>query len=397
MKTIVVAGSLVLAWAWTSVQAQQVEVTGYAGISNQAFWREALYDDQSGGSQASLQTQLEVYWRSESDRHRISFIGFGRHDAVDDERTHADLREAYWGYEGSRWDVRLGISKVFWGVTESRHLIDVINQTDLVEDVDQEDKLGQPMLNLNLQRDFGRFEFYLLPRFRERTFPGADGRFRSPLPVNPDAAIYESSRGDRHNDYAVRYSHYFGDVDVGVYYFDGTSREPGFAVAESGNELLPSYEQMEQVGVEIQFTRDAWLLKLEAIDRKTSTDSFAAAVGGFEYTLFGVRRTVADLGLLFEYLYDDRSEAAPPTPFDDDLFIGARISLNDSNDTSILAGAVVDRQSHARFINVEAERRFRDNVTAELRLRAFSGSDAHDPLVAIAQDDYLQVAANWFF
>ena len=46
--------------------------------------------------------------------------------------------------------MRLGLRKVYWGVTESQHLVDVINQTEGVENLDGEDKLGQPMLNLAL-------------------------------------------------------------------------------------------------------------------------------------------------------------------------------------------------------------------------------------------------------
>ena len=89
------------------------------------------------------------------------------------------LREAYWAYEdwsykGTEIELLVGINKVFWGVTESVHLVDIVNQTDLVEDLDQEDKLGQPMVNLALQHDWGLLNIYLLPYFRERTFPGID-------------------------------------------------------------------------------------------------------------------------------------------------------------------------------------------------------------------------------
>ncbi len=183
---------------------------------------------------------------------------------------------------------------MFWGVTESRHLVDVINQTDLVEDIDQEDKLGQPMINFNLQRDFGRFELYLLPWFRERTFPGPNGRFRAPLPVDDGRPNYESSAEQSHLDFAFRYSHYIGNVDIGAYVFEGTSREPRFSIAPEGDRLLPVYDQMTQVGVDLQYTRDAWLWKFEAIGRDTRSDSFLAAVGGFEYTFYGVRDSAAD-------------------------------------------------------------------------------------------------------
>jgi hypothetical protein len=130
---------------------------------------------------------------------------------------------------------------------------------------------------------------------------------------------------------------------------------------------------------------------------RNSKETFAAAVGGVEYTFFGVGASSADVGLLFEYLYDDRSPLAPPTPFDDDIFVGARLGLNDASDTSLLAGAAIDRITHARFLNIEAERRFGENLTVAMRLRAFSSEDDPNGLDPVAQDDYLQLAGNWYF
>ena len=64
------------------------------------------------------------------------------------------------------------------------------------------------------------------------------------------------------------------------------------------------YDQMTQVGVDVQYTRDAWLWKLEAIGRDTRIDNFTALVGGFEYTFYGVRDSAADVGVLLELLYE---------------------------------------------------------------------------------------------
>ena len=79
--------------------------------------------------------------------------------------------------------MRVGIRKEFWGVTEFQHLVDVINQTDGVEDFDGEDKLGQQMVNLSLVNDWGIVDLFLLPGFRERTYAGEEGRLRGPLVV----------------------------------------------------------------------------------------------------------------------------------------------------------------------------------------------------------------------
>jgi len=389
--------ALALTAVGAGAQADEWDVTGFVGLDSRTFWEDERFEGQDDGFNASLHVQPELYWRSEDGRQRVSVVGFGRYDNQDDERSHVDLREAYWGYDGDSWDVNAGFSKVFWGVAESRHLVDVINQTDLVEDLDQEDKLGQPMVNVNLQRDYGRFELYVMPWFRERTFPGAEGRFRSALTVDTDDPIYESSDKDRHTDVALRYSHYFGDVDVGAYVFDGTSRDPNFIVADEGDRLIPVYEQMTQVGLDLQYTRDSWLWKFEGIRRETSRDTFNAAVGGLEYTFYGVGGRAADIGILFEYLYDGRGASAPPTAFDDDIFVGARLALNDSSDTSLLAGAAIDTKTHETFFNLEAQRRFGDNVTVGLRLRAFSNASPGDALYSFEQDDYLQLRVSWYY
>jgi hypothetical protein len=388
---------LLLTLSATPLYAGEWDITGFAGVDGRAFWQDAKYPEQSGDPNLSFMVQPEIYWRSDDNRHRASLVAFGRVDSQDSERTHADLREAYWGYEADGWDLVAGVNRVFWGVAESRHLVDVINQTDLVEDIDQEDKLGQPMVNLNVQRDFGRFGFFVMPGFRERTFPGTEGRFHLPLPIDTDNALYESSAGKQHTDFAVRYSHYFGDVDIGAHVFDGTSREPIFALAEEGDRLLPYYQQMTQAGLDLQYTRDAWLWKLEALGRDTSSDSFLAAVGGFEYTFYGIRESAIDVGALVEWSYDGRSEFSPPVVLDNDLFVGTRLAFNDASDTSVLAGVAVDLDTREFFLNIEAERRFGDSLSAELRVRAFGNTAPGGSLHTFGQDDYVQLRLSWYY
>ncbi len=379
------------------LQAEPWQFSADAGIELRAFADDAALPGQDDDAQISGLLNLEWRWRSDDGSQRASIQPFLRLDSVDSERTHADLREAYWAFEGEDWEVLAGVNKVFWGVTESRHLIDIINQTDLVEDPDQEDKLGQPMVNLSLQRDWGKLDFYLLPYFRERTFAGTDGRLREPLVVDTDAVSYESSSEQNHVDLAVRYSHYFGSVDVGLYLFDGTSREPRLLPSSTGEGLQPFYEQITQTGLDLQYTGDAWLWKLEAMHRDGLDDSFFAAIAGFEYTRFQVADSNADLGFLVEYLYDGRDTEAAPTAFDDDIFIGSRLTLNDTQDSNLLAGVVYDPDSSETFFNVEAERRFGDNIKAELRLRTFTGADPEEALFSIERDDYLQLRITRYF
>lgn len=374
------------------------DLSGNTALQLRGFSQDALWPKQNTSDiEASVSGEWEVRWRSEEGDQRASFIPFARWDENDDERTHLDLREAYWAYEGNGYELLVGINKVFWGVTESVHLVDIINQTDLVEDIDQEDKLGQPMVNLAIQQDWGLLNVYLLPYFRERTFPGQDGRFRSPLPVDWDDAEYESGDKDKHVDFALRYSHYFGDVDVGLYYFHGTNREPRLELSPNGRELTPFYDQIDQVGLDLQYTRDAWLWKLETIVRNGYDQSYMASIAGFEYTFYQVYESDADIGFLLEYQHDERSSQEPLTTADNDIFFGGRWSLNDTQDTAVLAGVVVDKKTSETFFNLEAERRFGDNVVLELRARAITNAEQNEPLYSFSRDDYIQLQISRFF
>jgi len=62
-----------------------------------------------------------------------------------------------------------------------------------------------------------------------------------------------------------------------------------------------------------------------------------------------------------------------------------------------LAGVAIDTEIHETFFNLEAERRFGDNITVDLRLRVFSNAEAGEALYAFEQDDYLQLRVNWYY
>jgi len=367
-------------------------------LQTRFFTQDAAWSGQeSNTGQFSFATTAEVRWRNAENTQRASFIPYLRWDQADDERSLVDLREAYWAYEADSFELLIGSNTVFWGVTESLHLVDIINQTDAVADIDGEDKLGQPMVNLALQRDWGLMNLYVMPYFRERTFAGTNGRFRAPLPVDTDRPQYESSTEEKHVDLALRYSHYIGDVDIGLSLFSGTSREPRLVPNEAGNALLPYYDQIEQFGVDLQYTRDAWLWKLEAIVRDGFAETFAAAVGGFEYTFYQVGDSAADIGMLLEYQYDGRGEQEPISIADNDLFVGTRLALNDTQDTAVLAGVGYDVDTGETFINIEADRRFGEDLVVEFRGRFLSGARPQDLTYTLANDDYLQLQLSRYF
>ncbi|UTW44570.1 hypothetical protein KFE80_09200 [bacterium SCSIO 12696] len=384
-----------LVFASIATQADNWNASIEVGLESRWFIQDVRVDNQQRGLGLSLMLQPEFRYKSDDRKNQFALVPFLRYDAEDSERSHFDLREAYWRYIGDKWEITTGVDKVFWGVAESRHLVDIINQTDLVEDIDQEDKLGQPMITASTQTDWGAVSLYWLPYFRERTFPGSDGRLRTPLPVDNDRADYESAAGQWHQDIALRYSHYFGDWDFGASYFRGTNREARLLLDSSGEWLIPNYDQIDQLGVDLQYTWEAWLLKFEGIYQKSRIDNFFATVAGFEYTFYQVAESSTDIGVLLEYQYDGRNELAPFTLADDDLFAGMRWSLNDTQDTALLAGVSVDRHSGEQFYNIEAETRIGQHITAELRARFLTGSEPGESAFFVERDDYIQLSVSY--
>ncbi len=364
-----------------------------------------------GDFTSSLAMQLDYYRGWAGDTRSITISPFVRVDSADDRRTHADLREFYYSRVGSHSDLHIGAKRVFWGVTEFHHLVDVVNQTDLIENVDTEDKLGQPMVQWSAVRDWGMLDVYALVGFRERTFPGQDGRLRLPYDVDRDAD-YESGARQHRIDGAIRWSHYMGPFEIGLHHFSGTSRDPILQpqVSAAGDVTLrPYYPVIDQTGIDLQAFYGDWVLKLEGFTKSGYGDRYAAANVGFERTFVGVWGSKADVGLVAEYMWDERGDAAFNTLFEHDLAIGGRLHLNDFADTKALLGVILDTHSDDYFLSLEASRRLGDSWLMSIEGRMFGGGEVWRPDTPVSRltdpdyksawlqdDDYLQLELKKF-
>ena len=332
--------------------------------------------------------------------HSVTINPYVRIDQNDGRRTHFDVRQLKWIGVFGKWEVRVGADKVFWGVTESAHLVDIINQDDGVEDVDGEDKLGQPLVSVSYQSDIGTFTGIIMPYFRERTFAGSDGRPRAPLYVDMKNLIYGVGNNNWNPDWAVRYSNFFGPVDLGVSYFSGLSRDPDLVPSLNDDGelvLVPFYDKINQVGVDVQATIGSWLLKFEGItvDPRNS-DRYWSFTSGFEYTFYQVFGSDADIGILAEYQWDSRGEIGQATG-QNDVFFGLRWEGNDEQTTRVLGGMVFDLDRSTKSVFVEASRRIGNEWRITVDARFFFDVPPDDPLFVFRRDDFIQLRLARFF
>jgi hypothetical protein len=378
-------------------------ISGYVAGEGRLFFQSPQFAGQRD-EDVSLSAQPEYYHRW-SGGPSLTFTPFGRVDSADPERTHWDIRELSYLSPFDDGFFRIGVSRVFWGATEFVHLVDVINQTDWIEHIDGEDKLGQPMAEFSMTKGWGTVEVFGLPYFRERTFPGVNGRLRQGLLVDTDHPLFRSPSGRRNFDLAARYSRSFGGVDVGIYVFRGTTRTP-FLVPSTlldpngpgPSRLIPFYEQSTQFGMDLQWATGNWLWKFEGLRHAGWFKPYVAATGGLEYTFWGVAGSKTDFGVLAEYAYDQRGDDATTTSiFDNDLFLGMRLTPNDVANTQFLAGIMQDLGESESVLSIEASRRFGSQWRLTLETWLFLSAPQHSLLYDLRRDNFLRAELAYCF
>ncbi len=413
----VAQGGQELDWAaldWKALDWEALdgwELEGEAFAQARYFPDNPLYIGQHSQNQ-SLALELSAY-RKFSDSFSLEFIPFYRHDFQDDERSHLDIRKAYALWASPTLEIGAGINKVFWGVTEAVHLVDIINQTDAIEAPDQEEKLGQAMVSLSLPLPSGLFDLYLMPNFRERNFPGEDGRLRGALVVDTNNPLYEHKDKDHHIDWAARLKQSLKDGELALSYFEGTARDPNLIMplGTPSPVLLPYYSQIKQLGLEGQYIKDEWLWKLEAIYRKGQpnlqfeVEDYYAMTGGFEYNIYSIFESSQDLGIILEGIYDQRRDNAL-TFNEEDIVLGTRWSLNNMHSTEVLGLWIQDADSSAHNFVLELSTEIGNSIAVTVEALIFSeqqrnsdsGRFTADSIGhQMRQDDYLQIEIGYFF
>ena len=417
MKQGLLAGIAVFAAMSASAE---VSIDGQIDYEATGFFNDSLNPASDQNFNNSLSFEAEMYTEWADGTQSLTFKPFYRVDEMDDERTHGDVRELMWHMVADEYELKAGIGKVYWGVTESNHLVDIVNQTDGVENIDGEDKLGQPMIQLLLERDWGNLDVFVLPYHRERTFAGTDAR----LSVGMDYAdaIYESDNEESNVDVAGRFYSYIDDFEYALSVFHGNSREPvvgGFTPDGSNfTKAQPYYPVISQVGVELQYLIEGWAWKFEGIHREGMPEadgslggyavlntplgvslgdeqSYFATTAGFEYTQVGILETRIDLGWVVEHMYDSRQEKASFGAFEHDVLLATRWAANDDADSTLLVGAVVDYEYEDYSLSLEGTTRLMDGLSLEVEARVFA-PDEDAPLYGFRDEDFIKLTLSYY-
>ena len=395
--SLLVSGALLI-----SLPVKGAEVFGSVGVEGLKFLQNAQQTEQKN-TYSSILIEPELYKALDNDT-EIRAKLFYRKDSQSDSRTHADIRELMLYRYADDWEFNIGVGKVFWGVTESRHLVDVINQVDNIESLDDEQRLGQPMAQLKFINDWGTLDLFALPYFRELDFGQSD--LRPNFGVKVTDAIYQNPAKQRHIDLAARWSHTIEDLDFAVSYFNGTHRTPLLSpIVENQQVVLqPLYVQTQQLGLEAQLIYKDWLLKFEGLHRSSyeldNTNKLQdkvsnALVTGFEYTFYGINDSAHDIGLIGEYLLDEWQDQ---TPFQRDWMTGIRWIWNDVRGTELLLGHIIDLDDKTQIWQLEAARRLNEEWKASMMARWVTNIDPNNNFYTLLnKQDQISIKVDYFF
>ena len=315
--------------------------------------------------------------------------------------SRADLREAHISFTANAMDIRIGSLLEFWGKTESYNPSDIINSYDYTSGLADSQKLGAPALKLSSGLNDGYLSLLLLPFFVENAYPGLSSRARLQTLVSNDTASYTNDASRNDNSYALRYEGYQGDLDYGLSFFDGITREPYFTLGPDGS-LVPEYFPIEQIGADVQYLLGDTALKTEIVRRtgqynaNVVVEDYIAGVVGAEHNIYGVFDSAYDLILVGELLADGRGKDSH-TIFQRDFAFGGTLLFNNMEDSEFTLFNIRDLSYNSLSTRFSYSTRLNDEFTIKSNLNLHSKFEKDTGQAALAQDSNASITLsyNW--
>jgi hypothetical protein len=298
-------------------------------------------------------------------------------------------------------DIRIGSLLEFWGKTESYNPSDIINSYDYTSGLADSQKLGAPAFKVSSDLNDGYLSLLLFPFFVENAYPGLSSRARLQTSVSNDTASYSNDASRNDNSYALRYEGYQGDLDYGLSYFDGITREPYFTLGSDGR-LVPNYFPIQQIGADVQYLLGDTALKTEIVRRTGQfnangvKEDYSAGVFGAEHNIYGVFDSAYDLILVGELAADSRGKDSH-TIFQRDFAAGATLLFNNIDDSEINLFLIRDLSYTSLLTRLSYSTRLNDAFTIQSNLNFHSNFEKDAGQAALAQDSNASITLsyNW--
>jgi hypothetical protein len=309
---------------------------------------------------------------------------FGRADVYDSQRNRLNIEEAYIGWRAGGWRLRLGAQMLNWTAAEAFHPADIINSRNFDSNVENAEKIGEPMLWGKRKIGPGALSALFMPLRISPQIPGGSSRIGfAPPGFNIGEALWVGEDGSLSRDSfapqgALRYRQNLGPADISLHavrHFDRS--QPVLVFDATANKFQPLYLPVTQLGGTYQQVLGAFVVKLEGAYRSFNNPDRATPLGivsqknhglaafGLEYgfdQLGGAETTFIVEGQ--SVLGQNKATRANISLFQRDFLFGLRRAFNDTKSREIFASFIVDTErSNEYLFNISYSQRLTDTYS----------------------------------
>jgi hypothetical protein len=341
---------------------------------------------------------------------------FGRLDALDDARSIFVVEEAWVQARSGRMRLRVGADLVNWTATEAFHPADVINARNLDSDLENFEKLGEPMVALQARAFEGTtFSLLYMPYRTEPIFASPRSRLSFARGIDLDGRRQMVDRdGDLTDDLwghqaAIAVRQVLGSADLTLHALEHMDRSQPLVLLDPTRGPLLQFQTVRQVGGTYQQALGGLLLKLEGAYRMfvapqaplPGQPDHGLVAAGLEYGLPHAGGSESTFLLEGQVLLGvgDEARRAGLSVFQRDVLVGYRLALNDESGKELLLGVIGDLERAGEgLVTLNYQQRIGETWTIRGGVRIFNAEEVGpSPLGALRLADHVRVALTRHF
>jgi len=395
-----------------ALAAAGVDSQGSVGLEGRAFYPDD--DDATEDLGAMLVGRLEWKGKHKPFRERLRVVG--RAAAIDADRSQLIVEEAWASFRSKYVRIHAGVQMLNWTATEAFHPADVVNSRNFDGNLENPDKIGEPMVSVDLRLGHTHLTAYYLPVRMSPILPGAASRLSfggepgDALWVGRDGALDD---GHFEHQWAARLSTTFAGADLALHAIQHNDRsQPAIAIAPPSQSPRPVYHFVTQLGLTYAQAVSDFVLKLEAAHRRFDEiddpgdylvvagadvpDHTLVAVGveyGWSYDRAGQATVLLEAQGVVDVT--DTDERRGLHPFQRDVLVGYRQDLDDIAGTNLTVGAIIDLEGDGVLGTATFGRRIGDTWSLAVNLRLTVAEDG--PFEAFDGDHFGQLTLTRHF
>jgi hypothetical protein len=327
----------------------------------------------------------------------------GKVDGSDNRNSYFNINEIYARFTGPFYSrVHIGAKTYIWSKMEAFHPLNIVNSRIIDSDIEDFEKKGEPSIVFENDTILGNIKAYYFPYFIKPFYPSKNNRITNGVRPVDTYVVYNSeiNKEYRQDQFGLSLDKQFDDFELFLFVMSHVDRNSPILGWHEWNTLFGNNIPEGSLGAYYHKTLDYGLggtfffgehtFKLEMVhnnydDNQTLflqtsglvniQDRTTVAVGheyiyawenGYESTFFTE----------YEYVFGNDITDANKGIFQNDIFIGHRLSFNDIQSKELQLGFFYDLERDSEWmLLVTYQQRLNDFWMLKMNYRSFNYSE----------------------